>query len=88
MTGTPKSQGLRLRAASMAVLWLLGSALLRRQTTQEFETVQRSAREGTAASQYALGSMYSQGRRVTQDYAEAVRWYRKAADHGDVRRCR
>jgi TPR repeat protein len=26
--------------------------------------------------------MFSQGRGVPQDYAEAVRWYRKAADQG------
>ena len=26
--------------------------------------------------------MYSEGHGVAQDYAEAVNWYRKAADHG------
>jgi TPR repeat protein len=28
--------------------------------------------------------MYDQGRGVPQDYAEAIRWYRKAADQGDI----
>ena len=28
--------------------------------------------------------MYDQGEGVKQDYAEAVRWYRKAADQGDA----
>jgi TPR repeat protein len=28
--------------------------------------------------------MYSHGRGVQQDYAEALRWYRKAADQGDA----
>jgi TPR repeat protein len=26
--------------------------------------------------------MYSQGHGVTQDYAEAMKWYRKAAEQG------
>ncbi len=33
-------------------------------------------------SQYSLGVMYANGQGVPQDYAEAVRWYRKAADWG------
>jgi TPR repeat protein len=28
--------------------------------------------------------MYESGHGVRQDYAEAVRWYRKAADQGDL----
>ena len=28
--------------------------------------------------------MYENGRGVRQDYAEALRWYRKAAEQGDV----
>ena len=31
-----------------------------------------------------LGVMYEEGIGVAQDYAEAVKWYRKAADQGDV----
>ena len=40
------------------------------------------ATEGDAAGQVNLGVMYTNGRGVTQDDAEAVRWYRKAADQG------
>jgi len=32
-----------------------------------------------------LGAMYYAGEGVTQDYAEALRWYRKAADAGNSR---
>ena len=32
----------------------------------------------------ALGAIYQIGEGVTQDYAEAMRWYRKAAEQGDV----
>ena len=28
--------------------------------------------------------MYAQGQGVSQDYAEAVRWFRKAAEQGDA----
>ena len=42
------------------------------------------ADQGNADAQFALGTMYSNGRGVPQDYAEAVKWYRKAADQGTV----
>ena len=29
--------------------------------------------------------MYQEGQGVPQDYAEAVRWYRKSAEQGDVK---
>ena len=37
---------------------------------------------GNAEVQFWLGHMYYKGNGVTQDYAEAVRWWRKAAKHG------
>ena len=39
-----------------------------------------------AQAQYNLGYMYHNGQGVPQDYAEAVKWYRKAADQGYRRR--
>src|SRR5450759_1692369 len=44
----------------------------------------RSAEKGNAGDQTMLGGMYAFGNGVTQDYAEAIRWYRKAADQGYV----
>jgi hypothetical protein len=38
------------------------------------------ADQGDARAQSILGLMYESGRGVPQDYAEAVKWYRKAAD--------
>ena len=38
--------------------------------------------EGTAWARYNLGLMYATGRGVPQDHAEAVRWYRLAAEQG------
>jgi hypothetical protein len=41
------------------------------------------AEQGDAKAEANLANMYSHGQGVPQDYAEAVRWYRKAADQGD-----
>jgi hypothetical protein len=37
-----------------------------------------------ADAQYNLGELYKDGRGVPQDYAEAARWFRKAADQGNA----
>jgi TPR repeat protein len=43
------------------------------------------ARQGDAAARFYLGLMYDNGRGVPKDYAEAVRWYSKAAEQGETR---
>ncbi len=35
-------------------------------------------------AQKALGSMYADGRGVVQDFMEAAKWYRKAAEQGHL----
>jgi TPR repeat protein len=42
------------------------------------------AEQGDAAAQYNLGQMYLLGHGVPKNNAEAVTWYRKAADQGDA----
>jgi uncharacterized protein len=37
---------------------------------------------GSVAVQAALGDMHYKGRGIPQDYAEAAKWYRKAAEQG------
>jgi TPR repeat protein len=39
---------------------------------------------GDPVAQFALGARYAQGDEVKQDYAEAVRWFEKAANQGHV----
>ena len=52
-------------------------------TSQKISISLRMAADlGLARAQYNLGLMYFSGQGVTQDYAEAVMWYRKAADQG------
>ena len=45
-----------------------------------FEGFMKLAEQGNAGAQYNLGVMYGQGRGVTQDYKEAFKWFRMAAD--------
>jgi len=40
---------------------------------------QDSAAQGNAGTQYNLGALYDTGQGVVRDYAEARKWYRKAA---------
>jgi uncharacterized protein len=46
---------------------------------QEFWTL---AHEGHSGAQFNLGVLYAVGRGVPQDYGQAARWYRLAAEHG------
>jgi tetratricopeptide (TPR) repeat protein len=48
----------------------------------DYATVSRLADQGDAKAQTYLGFMYEYGQGVAQDYAQAVMWYRKAADQG------
>src|SRR5581483_2629310 len=48
------------------------------------DELRRFAAQGDPVAQFALGARYAQGDEVKQDYAEAVRWFKKAADQGHV----
>ena len=52
---------------------------------ESFEDLIALAEAGDPDAQYNLGVMYANGRGVTQDDTEAVRWYRLAADPGYAR---
>ena len=58
---------------------LLSLLSLSAQTIDELKT---RAANGDAEAQNNLGNCYYNGEGVTKDYAEAVRWYRKAAEQG------
>ena len=65
----------------------IGQAAWADDTLNVGEMVQKEmlqlAEAGDAELQFSLGVMYEHGEGVRQDYAEAVRWYRKAAEQGD-----
>jgi TPR repeat protein len=46
------------------------------------ESIKLKAEQGDAESQTFLGILYNSGHKVTQDYKEAVKWYRLAAEQG------
>ena len=52
--------------------------------TQDLEQLRKDAEQGDATAQYQLGFRYNIGQGAPQDDAEAVRWYRLAAEQGDV----
>ena len=45
------------------------------------ELLRPLAAKGDAVAQFNLGLMYENGKGVTQDYKEAVKWYRLSAKH-------
>jgi len=47
-----------------------------------FQETKARAEKGEAAAESELGLMYDLGQGVAQDYAEAVKWFRKAAEQG------
>ena len=53
-------------------------------STEEFDKTSTLAERGNARAQANLGFMYDRGEGVTQDYKQAVKWYRKAAEQGDA----
>ena len=50
----------------------------------DFRETLQAAERGDAQAQFNLGAMYAKGRGVSQDYAEAVRWFRQSAEQGDA----
>ena len=51
---------------------------------QRFDRWWQAANEGVPAGQWLVGACYTLGTGVSQDYAEAVKWYRKAAEQGNA----
>tara|TARA_B100001013_G_C24576977_1_gene428991 strand:- start:53 stop:562 length:510 start_codon:yes stop_codon:yes gene_type:complete len=52
------------------------------QQKSDFETQLNKAEAGDVEAQTSLGWMYAKGEGVAEDYAEAFKWFRKAADQG------
>ena len=54
------------------------------ETSHAVKALKIKAEQGDADAEFSLGGCYYEGIGVTQDKAEAVRWYEKAAEHGIV----
>ena len=60
------------------------AALNRGDYATAFRELLPYAEQGNAGAQNTLGVMYDKGVGVSQDHAEAVKWYRKAAEQGNA----
>jgi len=77
--------GVCIVAVTLAsVVWWVhrGKAIEWKKLSDTASETRARAEQGDAEAQAKLGSMYSHGQGVPQNYAEALRWYRKAADQG------
>ena len=66
------------------VVVMIGLLLPLSLSAQTIDELKTRAANGDAAAQNNLGLCYAEGEGVTKDYAEAVRWWRKAAEQGDA----
>ncbi len=56
-----------------------------RSLSKSFQALKASAENGDVAAQNRLGMKYYHGKEVTQDNAEAMKWFRKAAEKGHAK---
>ena len=73
---------MRVTIISLSLVLLLFSCA--EETDTELVVTKKLANDGNAVSQYNLGLSYYIEEGVPQDYKEAVKWYRMAADQGDA----
>ncbi|MCU7960137.1 MAG: sel1 repeat family protein [gamma proteobacterium symbiont of Bathyaustriella thionipta] len=69
----------------LLVLLLLGSGLVVAATSADFQRLQRMAKDGNPLACYELAGSYELGLDTAANPAEALRWYRKAAELGNAR---
>ena len=70
-----------VRTMAAVALCLLSATAWAEGGTPDFY---KEAEAGQAWAQYEVGECYYYGKGVSRDYAEAVKWYRKAADQGNA----
>ena len=76
---------IRTLAAVLVVLTTLVAGCGAKISSEDLLMIQNLAALGDADAQQLLGDMYLQGQGgVPLDYAEAARWYRKAAEQGSI----
>ena len=65
-----------------AVIVAGGLAVMVVSAQDDLDTVRQAAEQGDTTAQFNLGVRYATGEGVPQDDAEAVQWYRLAAEQG------
>lgn len=74
--------GLALICAGVIGWCFVHANLEHRHLAKQAAAYRSRAEQGDAELQSKLGSMYSRGKGVPQDYGEAVLWYRRSAEQG------
>lgn len=59
-------------------------ALAQEQDEDEFRSVLKLAQQGGKGAQDSVGVLYAEGRSVKKDSVEAVKWFQKSAEQGDI----
>ncbi|MBI5117903.1 sel1 repeat family protein [Candidatus Poribacteria bacterium] len=75
----------RLSRLFPLVLFLLATALACPAFSADINTLLMRAGGGDAKAQYSLGGAYFKGKNVPQNHAEAMKWFRKAAEQGHAK---
>ena len=65
-------------------LCLASCSTTSRSLPKDFKSLKALAEQGVAPAQFNLGLKYYGGKGVSQDYKEAIKWYRKAAEQGNA----
>ena len=73
-----------LLAATILTL-MATSSLFAADDVTEYQVIRKQAEAGDSRAQFYIGVMYSVGIVVSQDHAEAVKWWRKAAEQGNIK---
>ena len=85
-----------IAAAVVGALVMLVQPVVAQDFQKDFEALKRGdyptalpelkalAEQGNAGAQLLVGGMYFTGQGVTQNYAQAVKWYRLAAEQGNA----
>ena len=83
-TSLPVSQPDETREQLLERMWqLFGQPAMSPLSKDEIQRLHARAEQGDTMFQSLLGYVYKTGRGgVTQDYGEAAKWYRKAAEQG------
>lgn len=68
----------------VGVLLVIATCVAAGQNGPNYAALQQQAASGNPQAEYNLGQCYANGRGVPQDYAEAARWFHKAAEQGLV----
>src|SRR3569833_1177786 len=71
--------------AIMAALSTISMAQASKATAGLDPALMAKTKAGNADAEFQVGVKYELGASVKKDPAEAAAWYRKAAEHGDVR---